>query len=179
MKIHWNHGRTISLVSTFFLCAAVLFLFSPPAHEVHAQDRASGEEQKEEGQKEQDLSVGHLIEEFQNLENALSPLELDTNGDGRIDYMVKTHVKTNEKMMEVLDFNNDGKMDDFYFYERGVLQKRAVDSNYDGLIDLRVYIKDGVYIAYYEKDSDFDGTMETLKRYAAEESEDEKEENDN
>ncbi len=173
MENRWNQGSAISFVWIFIVCVSVLFFLYPPAREVHAQDSVLDEGDG------QDLSVEFLLEQFQSLENAAFPLELDTNDDGRVDYMVQTHVKTNEKMMEVLDFNNDGKMDDFYFYERGVLRKRTVDSNYDGLIDLRVYIKDGVYIAYYEKDSDFDGKIDTIKRYADDESDNKKDKDDN
>jgi hypothetical protein len=68
--------------------------------------------------------------------------------------------------MEVLDYNHDGEMDDIYFYRKGVLVERAIDSNYDGLVDLWVYIEEGVYIAYFERDTDYDGRMDELKRYS-------------
>jgi hypothetical protein len=115
-----------------------------------------------------ETSTENLLNRFYELEDATEPLEVDTNDDGSKDYYARTN-EAGEKMMEVLDFNHDGKVDDFYFYRRGVLQKRAVDSNYDEKIDLWVYIAGGVYISEYLRDGDYDGTFETKKSFEAEE----------
>ncbi len=119
-------------------------------------------------EKSRDLRTEALIEEFRDLEDALPALELDSNDDGQIDYLIKTN-ESDEKMMEILDYNHDGEMDDFYIYENGVLRQRAIDSNFDTKIDIWVYISEGVYISRYEEDSDYDGTMDVDKNYAPEE----------
>jgi len=117
---------------------------------------------------DRDLRIESLLDEFRNLEDALPALELDSNDNGKVDYLIKTN-EENEKMMEILDFDHDGKMDDFYMYEAGVLRQRAIDSNSDGKIDIWVYLKEGVYISRYEEDTDFDGIMDIDKDYASEE----------
>ncbi len=116
-------------------------------------------------EKSRDLSVEALLEKFRELEDTSPALELDSNEDGQVDYLIKTE-ENGEKKMEVLDYDHDGKMDDFYMYERGVLAQRAIDSNYDQQIDIWVYLEEGVYILRYEKDTDFDGEMDIHKRYA-------------
>lgn len=88
----------------------------------------------------------------------------DRNEDGFIDYAVQ-YGKKDQILAEALDFNSDGRMDDFYFYSDGTLIRREVDSNYDGRIDLWVYLREGVYIAAYERDSNYDGILDTVKQY--------------
>lgn len=118
------------------------------------------------GTGDRDLRVRSMLDRFDTLDNALPSLEVDSNENGQVDYLIKTNIETGDKMMEVLDYNHDGEMDDFYFYRKGVLVERAIDSNYDGMVDLWVYIEEGVYIAYFERDNDFDGRMDELKRYS-------------
>jgi hypothetical protein len=118
------------------------------------------------GAGDRDLRIRSILEWFDTLDNALPALEVDSNEDGQADYLIKTNIETGDKMMEVLDYNHDGEMDDIYFYRKGVLVERAIDSNYDGLVDLWVYIEEGVYIAYFERDTDYDGRMDELKRYS-------------
>src|SRR6056297_3295218 len=123
-----------------------------------------------EEEKTRDLSIEVLLDKFQELEEAEPALELDSNQNGRIDYLIKTGAG-GKKMMEILDYDHDGLMDDFYIYDQGVLIQRAIDSNADGKIDIWVYIKEGVYIARYEEDTDFDGVMDKVKNYDIKESE--------
>lgn len=157
------NGRGSRLpVPVLILIAVFLMGLILPGGKIHAQTDDGGTVAETEAR---DLSVEGLLAVFGNLENALPPMELDSNGDGRKDYSVRTDLDSGEKMMEVLDFNHDGKMDDFYFYDAGILRERAIDSNFDGLVDIWVYIEGGVYIAYYEKDTDFDGKMDKLRRY--------------
>lgn len=120
-----------------------------------------------------DLRIESLLDEFRDLKDALPAIELDTNDDGKVDYLIKTN-KENEKLMEILDFDHDGRMDDFYIYEAGVLRQRAIDSNSDAKIDIWVYLEEGVYISRYEEDTDFDGIMDIDKNYATEEKPEEK-----
>ena len=142
--------RLLTLISVILLFSAVRMPIM------------SAEEEKE------DLSIDSMVSFFYELEDTEPALELDSNNDGEIDYLVKTGVD-GEKEMEVLDYNHDGKMDDFYIYENGVLRQRAIDSNFDTKIDIWVYIKEGVYISRYEEDSDYDGTMDVDKSYAPDE----------
>lgn len=94
-------------------------------------------------------------------------LTLDRNEDGRIDYAVLVS-DSGDKIREAMDFNHDGNMDDFYFYENDVLQKEEIDSNYDGKIDIWVYLNRGVYIRMWERDTDFDGVIDEREEYAKE-----------
>lgn len=88
----------------------------------------------------------------------------DTNGDGRIDYALK---RTEEglKRFEVIDYNGDGLMDDFYFYQNEVLFREELDTNYDGRIDLWIYMYDGVRIERYERDTNYDGTIDLVRDF--------------
>jgi hypothetical protein len=140
----------------FLTAAAALFIWALPAF-------SDGPE----------TSVETLLKEFYELEDAEEPRELDTNDDGHDDYLARTNTD-GKKMMEVLDYNHDGELDDFYFYSDGILKRRAVDTNFDQRIDLWVYIRGGVYISRYVRDADFDGVFEQKKEF--ERSEQKKEE---
>ena len=88
-------------------------------------------------------------------------LSLDRNYDQQVDYTVEYDVD-NRKVREEMDFNYDGRMDDFYFFEAGQLVREEVDSNFDGHIDVWVSLE-GQYIRSYEADRDFDGVAEVRK----------------
>lgn len=88
----------------------------------------------------------------------------DQNADGVYDYALRRDKKQRNEA-EAYDFNYDGMFDDYYIYEEGVLIRREVDSNFDGKIDLWVYLKNGSYIRAYEKDNDFDGILDKVKQY--------------
>ncbi len=90
--------------------------------------------------------------------------QFDRDYDGTIDYLLKMSEFGN-KIIEELDYNFDGVMDDFYFYTGGVLEKREVDTNFDTRIDLWVYLKEGVYIEKYTRDTDFDGEIDIVKSF--------------
>lgn len=91
----------------------------------------------------------------------------DLDNDGIIDYVFTFDDKGN-KLFEVNDFNKDGKMDDFYFYLNGVFVRQEIDRNADQRIDLWVYIDEGIYVAGYEMDKDYDGLIDVIKIYAGE-----------
>ena len=93
--------------------------------------------------------------------------EFDSNSDGGIDHLVRTNID-GFKVMESIDFNHDGKMDDLYFYSNGIIVRREIDSNFDLKIDLWVYIKDGTFIEKYEQDLDFDGIIDKVKTFGGE-----------
>ena len=92
--------------------------------------------------------------------------QFDRDYDGTIDYLVKINEFGN-KMIEELDYNYDGVMDDFYFYADGVLKKREVDTNFDTRIDLWVYLKEGIYIEKYTRDTDFDGEIDLIRSFGS------------
>lgn len=93
-------------------------------------------------------------------------IAIDRDYDGSIDYITK-YDDDFKKTEEQLDFNYDGKMDDFYFYASGKMYKREIDTNYDGHVDIWVYL-DGIYVKKYEKDTDFDGKVDLIEDYTGE-----------
>lgn len=95
----------------------------------------------------------------------------DRNGDGMLDYAVRL---TDDllKDREAVDFNHDGMMDDFYFYANEVLQRQEIDTNFDGAIDLWVFLTEGVYVERYERDTDYDGYPDVVRDYGQTEEED-------
>lgn len=114
---------------------------------------------------------------------------LDTNNDGKIDiwveelaedgYIISTDTSYDGNIDSKLvmdkmklttykesDFNLDGVMDNFYYYENGYIIRQEVDSNYDQMIDVWVYItNDGTAIYRYEKDIDYDGKVDKIKDF--------------
>jgi len=111
-----------------------------------------------------------------NIEKRMSLLNVktyeekyDSNHDGNVDYIVRSD-DTGAKVMEALDYNHDGIMDDLYFYADGIIIKREVDSNFDMNIDLWVYIKNGSLIEKYEQDLDFDGIIDKVKLFGGDQS---------
>ena len=86
-------------------------------------------------------------------------LTLDRNDDGRNDYAVLVDER-GYKLYEAMDFNHDGLMDVFCFYSNDVLRRQEIDSNYDGRIDIWVYLHRGVYVRMWERDTDHDGRID-------------------
>lgn len=124
----------------------------------------SGKDKRNEEKRIFDVAV--LLEEFHSIEGEES-IEVDTNNNGSIDYLYKTH-KNGEKRAEALDYNHDGNMDDFYYYDEGVLQRREIDSNGNGSIDIWVYLEEGVYVKKFERDLNHDGVVDLVKDYEEE-----------
>lgn len=88
---------------------------------------------------------------------------VDSDFDGNADHEVR-YDEQNRKVSEKLDFDHDGLMDDFYFYEEGRLVRQEIDTNFDGAIDVWVRL-DGLYVLGYERDKDFDGTVDVVKHF--------------
>jgi hypothetical protein len=101
---------------------------------------------------------------IEDLGNERFRVTKDRDFDGEVDYAL-VYTSDGRKEYEEQDYNYDGEMDDFYYYQTGVLHHRAVDTNYDGEVDLFVYLDSGVYIWKIERDTDFDGTIDYLKEY--------------
>lgn len=88
----------------------------------------------------------------------------DTNNDGRTDYALKLDDR-GQKRFEAVDHNNDGMMDNFYYYRNGVLSRQEIDTNYDGRIDLWIHMYDGVRVRGYDRDTNHDGVPDLIRRY--------------
>lgn len=110
------------------------------------------------------LDCNILVKQMKKMGEDIPVESYDSNGDGKIDFMEKVD-KDGNKIMEMIDFNHDGYMDDFYYYTKGIITLREIDSNYDKNIDILVYIKDGRYITKYERDLDFNGTIDQIKNF--------------
>jgi hypothetical protein len=91
-------------------------------------------------------------------------ITMDQNYDGVIDYR-GTFTKDWKPIYEEFDYNYDGKMDTFYFYDKGLLVRQEIDSNFDGKIDIWIYIDSGKYITKYAADTDFDGKIDKVIDY--------------
>jgi hypothetical protein len=100
---------------------------------------------------------------YEVVDGQVQGLALDRNYDGKADYAVE-YDEQNRKSSERMDFNYDGLMDDFYFFEGGQLVRQEVDSNFDGRVDVWVSLE-GQYIRGYEMDRDFDGVAEVRKAF--------------
>ena len=100
---------------------------------------------------------------FEVIEGGIEKVSMDRNFDSVVDYHVDFNLQ-HQKLYEELDFNHDGRMDDFYFYEEGKLVRQEIDTNFDGAIDVWVHL-DGMYILKYEMDNDFDGNIDIVKDY--------------
>lgn len=90
----------------------------------------------------------------------------DRDGDGLFDFAVILD-EDGFRDREALDYNRDGWMDDFYFYERDVMVRQIVDTNYDQRPDLWIYIYHGVYVERYERDTDYDGLVDLVRDYSS------------
>lgn len=88
----------------------------------------------------------------------------DTDEDGTEDYAFRL-TETGRVWYEVMDFNGDGTLDNFYYRDNGVLVQQELDTNYDGAIDLWILMEDGVHVRGYLRDTDFDGTVDVEKEY--------------
>ena len=91
-------------------------------------------------------------------------IKTDNNYDGNIDYILEID-NIGNKIAESVDHNHDSEMDNFYYYENGVLVRQEVDSNYNGNIDIKVFLDKGIYIIRIERDKNHDGEFEYIKKY--------------
>ncbi len=138
--------RTI-LVKSILLSTLVLTVATAQTEERHRLNQNDGEERI--------LSVEDYHEPW---------ITGDTNGDGSTDYALKLDDQGRKKL-EAVDHNNDGTMDNFYYYRNGVLSRQEIDTNYDGRIDLWIYMHDGVRVQGYERDTNHDGVVDFTREF--------------
>ena len=91
-------------------------------------------------------------------------VELDSRGDGFIDFRI-SYDANGQIAEEDLDFNHKGRMDTFYYYKAGVLQRVEIDTKDTGKVDLWVYLVDGSYVQRYEQDTDGDGKPDKVRSF--------------
>ncbi|MFO7849667.1 MAG: hypothetical protein R6V67_06880 [Spirochaetia bacterium] len=150
--------RVLEIKLIVYLILAATVSISPVAAE---------EDNKEDEDRDNRIfDAEELTEEFYSIEGE-ETIELDTNDNDSVDYLYKTH-GSGEKRAEALDYNHDGTMDDFYYYNEGVLQRREIDSNNDGKIDIWVYLDEGVYVSKFERDENHNGEIDVEKNYEEE-----------
>ncbi len=137
------------------LAIVLLFMFVLPLWGVDIPAGASVQDDDSDGMADRWETV--------NDKGGLS-IYLDTNGDGDVDFLLD-HDDAGYKYYEAMDYNHDGLLDDFYFYAKEVLLRREIDTNFDGDVDVWVYLTEGVYILSYERDTDFDGEIDLRKSF--------------
>ena len=140
-----HHSRllTIALIFVFLIPAA---MFSTTIREI---------DENSDGVTDQWIEV---------VDSTTTKMSKDRDFDGRPDYIL-VYDERARKISETLDFNFDGRMDDFYYYKGGVLERREIDTDFNDSIDLWVYLFEGVYLSRVERDLDGDGEVDFVKEY--------------
>jgi len=90
--------------------------------------------------------------------------EADRNSDGNVDYRIFNDAK-GRKVYEEYDYDYDGRMDDFYYYKEGQLDREEIDSDSNGKIDVWIVLYQGKYIRRIEQDKDGDGKPDAITDY--------------
>jgi hypothetical protein len=93
-----------------------------------------------------------------------SIIELDTSGSGAVDYRVY-YDQRGKVAREEMDYNHRGRMDTFYYYKDGVLERVEIDSKGSGKIDIWVYLVDGQYVSRYERDTTGSGKPDLVRNF--------------
>jgi hypothetical protein len=91
-------------------------------------------------------------------------VEVDRSGSGAVDYRVY-YDSQGKVSREEMDYNHHGRMDTFYYYRNGVLERVEIDSKGSGSIDIWVYIADGKYIQRWERDTTGSGRPDLVRTF--------------
>jgi hypothetical protein len=89
-------------------------------------------------------------------------VESSSTGSGTPDYRVYFDSR-GRVAREELDYLHRGRMDTFYYYKNGVLDRVEIDSRGNGKIDIWVYLLDGTYVERYERDTTGSGKPDVVK----------------
>ncbi len=91
-------------------------------------------------------------------------VEMDLNEDGKVDF-ARVYNARGLLDHDEYDYNLDGMMDDFVYYENVTPVREEIDSDYNGKIDIWVYLSEGKYIRRWERDLDGDGTFDKAQDF--------------
>ena len=75
-------------------------------------------------------------------------------------FVVLIHVASAETSQRTMDDNSDGKPDQWYTIEQGVLLEYQADRNFDGLVDYKAEFIGSDQRLYEEFDFNYDGDMD-------------------
>jgi len=89
-------------------------------------------------------------------------VEQSSTDGGATDYRVYFDSR-GRPAREELDYFHHGKMDTFYYFKDGVLDRVEIDSKGSGKIDIWVYLLDGQYVQRYERDTTGSGKPDVVK----------------
>jgi hypothetical protein len=93
-------------------------------------------------------------------------VESDSTGSGAPDYRVY-YDSRGRVVREEMDYAHRGRMDTFYYYKNGVLDRVEIDSKGNGKIDIWVYLLDGRYVQRYERDTTGSGKPDVVRVFGA------------
>jgi hypothetical protein len=89
----------------------------------------------------------------------------ERSGNGEVEYRV-FFGQRGKVEHEELDFNHDGRMDTFYYYKSGLLQRVEIDTKGSGKIDIWVYLtEDGEAVQRYERDTTRSGKPDVVRTF--------------
>lgn len=95
---------------------------------------------------------------------ANSVVESDSTGSGVVDYRV-FYDQRGKVAREEMDYFHRGRMDTFYYYKDGVLERVEIDSKGTGKIDIWVYLVDGKFVQRYERDTTGSGKPDLVRAF--------------
>ncbi|HET6450886.1 MAG TPA: hypothetical protein VFI08_06220 [Spirochaetia bacterium] len=89
-------------------------------------------------------------------------LEADSTGSGTTDYRAY-YDSRGHLVREEMDYAHKGRMDTFWYYKNGLLDRVEIDTKGTGKVDLWVYLLEGKYIQRYERDTTGSGKPDVVK----------------
>lgn len=98
------------------------------------------------------------------MKSSVPRVEMDLNEDGKVDF-ARVYNARGLLDHDEYDYNLDGKMDDFLYYENALPVREEIDSDYNGKVDIWVYLLEGKYIKRWERDLDGDGKFDKAQDF--------------